>query len=99
MRSILVPVLVAMSMTTAAPALAETQEVKIRIQYGDLDLTKPKDVNSLRKRIDLKIKQACTHETSLSMISRTVDYDCVRGAKELALAELEKRHTATLAMR
>jgi len=99
MRTILVPVLVAMSMTTAAPALAEAEKVEIHINYGDLDLEKPGDVAILLDRIDKKVEEACTQRTYHLGMSKTVDHACIAGATSAAVAELEKRKAERLAMR
>lgn len=59
----------------ASPALADT--VTVTVNYADLDLTKPQDVEVLHDRLATALRQACGRGLPDSHAALQVSHDCI----------------------
>ncbi len=74
------------SPSLATPPGTEARETTVRINYSDLDLSRPDDVETLKKRVARAISKACWTGSSLT----GADLACERPAKERAMREIER---------
>ena len=76
MRRFVYPVLFAICLAgLASPALADT--VTVTVNYADLDLTKPQDVEALHDRLASALRQACDRGLPDNSAALQVRHDCI----------------------
>ena len=81
----------------ASPALAD--RVTVRVNYADLDLTDPEDVDVLHDRLAAALRQACDRGLPNSHTALQVTSDCVasglRNGEEVISEHRERALAAT----
>ncbi|MDE8650713.1 UrcA family protein [Novosphingobium album (ex Liu et al. 2023)] len=80
----------------AAPA-AFAEQVTVKINYTDLDLSRPDDVLALRNRVRNAVREACA-PTSAVIGYYSSDASCAKDAIARAEAQIQSGRTLALAM-
>ena len=78
------------SLALVAVAIVSTpvaaEDVQVRLNYKDLDLSRADHVDALKKRVRAKVRIACASPN----YAVTAYSDCERGAMEQAMHEIER---------
>ncbi|KPP94793.1 UrcA family protein [Erythrobacter sp. HL-111] len=95
MRFTLPMIALAALSAVAVPAVAAPQgtdeTVEVRISYDDLDLAKAEDRAALEQRVEAELRRACTMSSRPAyVVGPLVDEKCVKEARTVALAEVER---------
>ena len=92
MKKFTLPFFAAVCLTAVAtPALAD--EVTVRVDYADLDLSNPHDVSSLKRRIVARTEAACRKGAGSALFSAKSFTDCRNDGVSKAFRQLEQRRT------
>ncbi len=94
MRKFIVPALAALAFVGIAPA-AHAEDVEVRVDFSDLDLSQDTDVNALKSRVLAEVTETCTEEVP-SFASRLVVRSCIRDAMEQADAQIEAQRSLAM---
>lgn len=96
MNKFTLPLFAAVCLTAVAtPALAN--EVTVRVNYSDLDLSNPVDVSLLKKRIIEQTESACRQGAGSELFSANSFTDCRNDGVTKAFQQLEQRRTLAAA--
>lgn len=75
---------------TATGTKIELIQLRRRVSYADLDLTKHSDVTKLEERINTTAEQACSQLAELFPLAASDNPDCVDRAVDDAMEQMEK---------
>lgn len=91
------PMLAVALVMTGAPAAAEPRQVEIAVSHADLDLSDPKSVSELKRRVSKAAESACTTKAGLTTMPAVTDHACKSDLVKAAYVEIEQRRTRVLA--
>lgn len=94
MRKFIVPALAALATFGIAPA-AHAEEVEVRVDFSDLDLSQETDVNALKSRVLAEVTETCNDEVP-TFSSRLLVRSCIRDAMEQADAQIEAQRSLAM---
>lgn len=80
------------------PAHAAKAEVRIAVDYEDLDLRKAEDLAQLLRRVDAAAESACTHPEALTVAPVSYDRRCKASLVAAARQAITRKRTAMLAL-
>ncbi len=84
--------LAAIAAPVAAAPQASEEIITVAIAYADIDLTTAEGRAQLEQRVEARLREACTTESSsrYNYGRPTLDAKCVSDARAAALAEVER---------
>ena len=94
MRKFIVPALAAIATLGFATA-AQAEDVEVRVDFADLDLSQEGDVNALRSRVLAEVTETCNEEVP-TFASRLLIRSCIRDAMEQADAQIEAQRSLAM---
>jgi UrcA family protein len=87
-RALMTAILATVSYSTLASTAAEEGSVSVKVQYGDLNLSAPAGVDTLKRRVSSAAEQVCGDQYNTDPFHRIQQNDCVRRATDDALARV-----------
>ncbi len=97
MRIVLASAAAALSLV-AAPAIANTDTVEIRVSAAGLDLDTAAGRSALEERVEREARKACKAQSALDRGPEKTDWSCVEAAKTAALAQIDRVRDTDVAM-
>jgi UrcA family protein len=88
-RVLLTAILAAVSCATHANGADKPSGGSVTVRYGDLNLSVPAGVASLKQRVSRAAEQVCADQLSTDPFFGILRQSCVRRATEKALAQVK----------
>ena len=87
-KALLTTFLAAVSYSPHAFGADEQGRAAVTVQYGDLNLSAPEGVDTLKRRLSSAAQQVCADEYRFDPFSKFLVQGCVREATDKALAQV-----------